>query len=85
VPGSATPDGLATNSEVHVTVKVKKASAEVALERRGKKNERRDKDRRATGQPVAVERRQLERREKVSRRRQIDPTTCERDYSCDEV
>lgn len=28
---------------------------------------------------------QLERRTKVQRRRQIDPTTCERDYSEDEV
>lgn len=28
---------------------------------------------------------QLERRKKVQRRRQIDPTTCERDYSVDEV
>ena len=27
----------------------------------------------------------LERRQKVNRRRQIDPTTCERDYSDDEV
>jgi hypothetical protein len=27
----------------------------------------------------------LERRKKVQRRRQIDPTTCERDYSVDEV
>jgi hypothetical protein len=27
----------------------------------------------------------LERRAKVQRRRQIDPTTCERDYSVDEV
>lgn len=27
----------------------------------------------------------LERRQKVNRRRQIDPTTCERDYSEDEV
>ena len=27
----------------------------------------------------------MERREKVSRRRQIDPTTCERDYTGDEV
>ncbi|HUY90745.1 MAG TPA: hypothetical protein VMV10_18570 [Pirellulales bacterium] len=38
-----------------------------------------------SSQPVAVERRKLERREKVSRRRQIDPTTCERDYTADEV
>jgi hypothetical protein len=28
---------------------------------------------------------QLERRKKVNRRRQIDPTTCERDYTDDEV
>ena len=34
---------------------------------------------------MVVERRQLERREKVNRRRQIDPTTCERDYSTEEV
>ncbi|HEV7278778.1 MAG TPA: hypothetical protein VGN57_01090 [Pirellulaceae bacterium] len=36
-------------------------------------------DRRKETQPVAVERR------KVQRRRQIDPTTCERDYSDEEV
>ena len=41
--------------------------------------------RRAQSQPVAVERRKLQRREKVNRRRQIDPTTCERDYSDDEI
>jgi hypothetical protein len=34
---------------------------------------------------VVVERRKLERREKVARRRQIDPTTCERDYTDEEV
>ncbi|MCR4413030.1 MAG: hypothetical protein NUV77_11480 [Thermoguttaceae bacterium] len=34
---------------------------------------------------MAVERRKLERRAKVNRRRQIDPTTCERDYSADEL
>ncbi|MGQ9604674.1 MAG: hypothetical protein ACUVTW_00605 [Thermogutta sp.] len=32
-----------------------------------------------------MERRKLERRAKVPRRRQIDPTTCERDYSADEI
>jgi len=36
-------------------------------------------DRRQSQQPVALERR------KVQRRRQIDPTTCERDYSSDEI
>jgi hypothetical protein len=42
-------------------------------------------DRRKTSAPVAVERRKLERRVKVNRRRQIDPTTCERDYLPEEV
>jgi hypothetical protein len=50
-----------------------------------KKSNRRQEDRRKQQAAVAVERRQGERREKVSRRRQIDPTTCERDYSDAEV
>jgi len=32
-----------------------------------------------------MDRRQGERRTKVARRRQIDPTTCERDYNDDEI
>jgi hypothetical protein len=32
-----------------------------------------------------VEQRQAERRSKVERRRQIDPTTCERDYTPEQV
>ena len=35
--------------------------------------------------PNGVERRSGEPRRKVLRRREIDPTTCERDYSLDEV
>ena len=35
-------------------------------------------------QPVAEDRRKGQRR-KVQRRRQIDPTTCERDYTADEI
>ncbi|HJT33740.1 MAG TPA: hypothetical protein VJ783_16965 [Pirellulales bacterium] len=63
-----------------------KKSAVVTLERRrGKSAERRKDDRRQSEQPVEVERRQLQRREKVSRRRQIDPTTCEREYTPEEV
>lgn len=50
-----------------------------------KGTDRRGNDRRKQSIPVAVDRRKLERREKVNRRRQIDPTTCERDYSPDEV
>ena len=41
-------------------------------------------DRRQTDSPLAEEHRQGDRR-KVQRRRQIDPTTCERDYSADEI
>ncbi|TWT39472.1 hypothetical protein [Blastopirellula retiformator] len=37
-------------------------------------------DRRRKEEPV-----QIERRAKVARRRQIDPTTCERDYDNDEI
>ena len=44
-------------------------------------------DRRKRTIPVAVDRRsgQERRDEKGERRRQIDPTTCERDYSTDEI
>jgi hypothetical protein len=57
-------------------------SDEVTIDRRSKD---RKGDRRNSEQPVAVERRQFERREKVNRRRQIDPTTCEREYTPEEV
>ncbi len=63
----------------------KTKSNEVVVDRRAKSTERRGEDRRKQSIPVAVERRQGERREKVARRRQIDPTTCEREYSADEI
>ena len=47
--------------------------------------DRREDDRRQANVPVEAERRTTERRAKVNRRRQIDPTTCERDYSPEEV
>jgi hypothetical protein len=48
--------------------------------------DRRTGDRRKRNVPVAVERRSgKERRQKGERRRQIDPTTCERDYSDEEI
>ncbi len=46
-------------------------------------SDRRTDDRRQDDIPVAENRRKEERR--VQRRRQIDPTTCERDYSQDEI
>ena len=56
---------------------------QVAVDRRSQ-DRRNAKDRRKQNSPVAVERRLTERR-KVQRRRQIDPTTCERDYSAEEI
>lgn len=58
----------------------------VVEQRLGK--DRRVNDRRSfpsQGAPDGVERRSGEARRKASRRREIDPTTCERDYSLDEV
>jgi hypothetical protein len=63
----------------------KKAVCELPIDRRAKKDRRQSLDRREKNQAVVVERRKLERREKVSRRRQIDPTTCEREYTDDEL
>jgi hypothetical protein len=58
-----------------VNVVAKANKAEVVMDRR---NER--EDRRKENVPVPQE-----RRAKVQRRRQIDPTTCEREYSDDEI
>jgi len=55
--------------------KNKKADSVVKVDRREEKG----KDRREESVAVAVDRR------KTPRRRQIDPTTCERDYTDDEV
>ncbi len=68
-------------------MKSSKIGSKVQLDRRGKGADRRNAvERRVKEVAVVVtERRQLERREKVNRRRQIDPTTCERDYTNDEV
>jgi hypothetical protein len=57
----------------------------VSTERRAEQDRRSTSDRRKKTEPVAVERRVLQRRVKVNRRRQIDPTTCERDYTPDEI
>jgi hypothetical protein len=62
----------------------KKTSEEVTLNRRDTSGRRRD-ERRKGAAPVVVERRVGERREKVQRRRQIDPTTCEREYTDEEL
>ncbi len=63
------------------TVKAKSSKAdktEVTIDRRSQDDRREEETLEATS-PAP------ERRQKVQRRRQIDPTTCERDYSTDEV
>lgn len=62
--------------------KTKKANAKT--ERRNANDRRTESDRRTKDVPIAKEARKGLRR-KVQRRRQIDPTTCERDYSADEI
>ena len=67
-------------------VKAKRVvESKVTLEQRTKLERRGKPDRRQADVAVAVERRSGERRAKVARRRQIDPTTCERDYTEQEV
>jgi hypothetical protein len=54
---------------------------EITIDRR--RDDRRDRQSGAVENSAALEK--LERRQKVNRRRQIDPTTCERDYTDQEV
>jgi hypothetical protein len=57
---------------------------EVTIDRR-RADGRRGADKPTEAAPSAGLPTRLERRKKVNRRRQIDPTTCERDYSDEEV
>lgn len=65
--------------------KNKKQTESATIEQRKPSDRRASSERRAAMAAVAVERRSGQRREKVNRRRQIDPTTCERDYTDAEV
>jgi hypothetical protein len=60
--------------------KIVKKDEESKSNRRMEVCRRDSNDRRKQQAPVAVE-----RRTKVQRRRQIDPTTCERDYNAEEI
>jgi hypothetical protein len=64
---------------------VAKNNSGVEVNRRAKSDRRDADDRRKQNIAIANERRQGERRVKVQRRRQIDPTTCERDYNNEEI
>lgn len=60
------------------------AKSKTLKEQRNSDDRRQNEDRRQQKVEVADDRRSDSRR-KVQRRRQIDPTTCERDYSDDEI
>ncbi len=62
-----------------------KATVEKRVGDRRVRPERRQPAAAAAEQYTGEERRQTTRRVKVERRRQIDPTTCERDYTDDEI
>ncbi len=55
-----------------------KLKAKVTIDRRKARTDRRNPN-------APVTERKIERRAKVVRRRQIDPTTCEREYTDEEV
>jgi hypothetical protein len=74
---------LALEQEVRLVSQHSKVSEIVPVDRRWA-SDRRGGDRRKNNVAVAVERRVGQRR-KTPRRRQIDPTTCERDYSAEEI
>jgi hypothetical protein len=57
------------------------SSQGVTADRRGQ----RGGERRKRNIPVALDRRKGERRNQGERRRQVDPTTCERDYNDEEI
>ena len=64
---------------------VVKEGETITLDRRENRNRRLAVDRRAQNVAVENDQRVMERRVKVSRRRQIDPTTCEREYTIAEI
>jgi hypothetical protein len=76
-PAAASPKTSSARGRKSATPNDENQATEVTLDRR--RSKRRDAESGKAAAPT------LERRTKVQRRRQIDPTTCERDYSDDEV
>lgn len=74
-----------TNPETLTVASLYTTQDLVTIDRRKNQDRRSGIDRRTQNLSVSVERRVGERRAKVNRRRQIDPTTCERDYTSDEI
>ena len=79
---SASTKSRTTSSKKSRAKSTKAGDREVTMDRR-RKTDRRVEERADSTSSAATPK--LERREKVQRRRQIDPTTCERDYSVEEV
>lgn len=61
------------------------SEAVLSVDRRASNDRRHTNDRRKKQIPVAFERRTGTDRRNVERRRQVDPTTCELDYTSEEV
>jgi hypothetical protein len=76
---------LNTEKQRGKTMAKSKKPAGAILEQRKQADRRSDNERRLAATANVAERRVGERREKVNRRRQIDPTTCERDYTTAEI
>ena len=75
---ATTRSGASAKSRSSSQMKSPKGSS-ASVDRR--RSERRKEGESADGKAT----RTIERRQKVNRRRQIDPTTCERDYSTEEI
>ena len=87
---STRPKAKTTKTKTKTTTRKKPSASkddeEVIVDRRNvQQSDRREADRRQTIVAVDEERRSNPQRRKVARRRQIDPTTCERDYNNDEI
>jgi hypothetical protein len=82
---AVTEKKVAKPHENHVQVKNQYKTVNLNRRMSQQQDRRQGADRRQKDIPVAVEHRVCERRAKVSRRRQIDPTTCERDYTLAEI
>ena len=77
------PRGGARRGKKKRAVKKREAvkhDGKITIDRRTTKERRGSSERRPHGATATVE-----RRVKVNRRRQIDPTTCERDYTIEEI
>ena len=86
--GAQADKGKRVETERKATAKsrqVANVEGAVTINRRENSDRRAAPDRRVREAPVSVDRRTLQRRVKVNRRRQIDPTTCERDYTPEEI